>query len=92
MSPFDGDTYERNRDQGRLLPQLERVKLAMASGRWWTLPELAAAAEAPEASVSARIRDLRKAKFGGYEIEAEYLEAGLWRYRMVVEEQAELFR
>jgi len=36
-----------------------------------------------EASVSARLRDLRKAKFGAHTIERQRVSAGLFRYRMV---------
>jgi DNA-binding Lrp family transcriptional regulator len=38
----------------------------MVDGQWRTLAEIAEATGAPEASVSARLRDLRKRKFGGH--------------------------
>lgn len=81
---FDGETYERERDHDRLHAQLYRVKLVLLDGKWHTLAEIAARTGDPEASVSARIRDLRKAKFGGYEIEREYVSKGLWQYRMKI--------
>ena len=52
----------------------------MKSGEWFLLRGLAAATGAPEASASARIRDLKRF---GFKIEREYLKDGLWRYRMV---------
>jgi uncharacterized membrane protein len=51
-------------------------------GDWWTLAELARATGYPEASISARLRDLRKPKFGGYTVERQYVERGLFRYRV----------
>lgn len=79
---FDGDTYRHDRDHARLTGQLRRVADALADGRWWTLASLAAHTGDPEASVSARIRDLRKGKFGGYTVLAENVGAGRWRYRL----------
>jgi DNA-binding IclR family transcriptional regulator len=55
---------------------------ALQAGDWWTLRELSAATGAPEASVSARIRDLKKARFGSHKIESQYVRRGLWQYRM----------
>jgi hypothetical protein len=50
-------------------------------------------AKGPEGSVSARLRDLRKDKFGGFEVERkrDSIEKGLFLYRLVVEsEQQEM--
>jgi hypothetical protein len=82
--PFGGDTYDRERDKTRLFRQLGDVKRAVIDGKWHTLPELSALTGHPEASVSARLRDLRKDKFGGYTVVREYVSDGLWRYRMIV--------
>jgi hypothetical protein len=54
----------------------------MLPGGWWTLPQLAAATGYPEASISARIRDLRKPKFGGHTVERRHVSKGLWEYRL----------
>lgn len=80
---FDGATYRRDRDLARLTGQLRRVADALSDGRWWTLAALSSETRDPEASISARIRDLRKGKFGGWTVVAENLGAGLWRYRLV---------
>lgn len=82
---FDGRTYERKRDQGRLSRQLIAVRSILADGEWHTLDDLAARTGEPEASISARIRDLRKARFGGHTVERRYVERGLWEYRMVLD-------
>ena len=79
---FDGRTYVHERDGGRLASQHKRVLSALEAGGWWTLRELSLATGAPEASVSARIRDLKKARFGSHKIESQYVRRGLWQYRM----------
>ena len=80
---FDGETFDPQRDGPRLTGALEAVRDRMADGRWYTLRELAQAAGCSEAAASARLRDLRKAKFGGYTVEREHVGGGLWRYRLV---------
>ncbi len=87
LPDFDGATYDRPRDHARLGSQLQRVGRLMLDGRWRTLAEIADTTGAPEASVSARLRDLRKDKFGGHVLEAECVQAGLWRYRLVRDEE-----
>ena len=86
---FDGETYQAEHDHARLRTCLDRVRWAMTHprGEWWTLSELAQAAGASESGVSARIRDLRKGKHGGFVVESERLDGGLWRYRIVAGKQ-----
>ena len=67
--PFDGATYERAKDQRRLTTQLRRVLRFMRDGRYHTLRRISEALDYPEASVSARLRDLRKVKFGSWIVE-----------------------
>jgi hypothetical protein len=86
--PFDGETFDQERDGSRLTRQLSAVAFAMKDGRNHTLSELSKLCQAPEASVSARIRDLRKEKFGGYQISSEHVGRGLWHYRMESEQCA----
>lgn len=66
---FDGRTYDPALDHDRLARQLGRVYSLMIDGRWRTLDEIARELDDPPASISARLRDLRKPKFGGYEVE-----------------------
>lgn len=80
----DGSTYDHNRDGVRLHAQHHRVAVFMKDGLWHTLAEIAQATGDPEASISARLRDLRKPHFGAYIIQREYVERGLFRYRMLV--------
>lgn len=81
---FGGDTYKPPRDGDRLRAQLARVQGVMQDGAWRTLAQVAVATGDPEASVSARLRDLRKDKFGGHTVEREFVSKGLWRYRLTL--------
>jgi hypothetical protein len=81
---FDGSTYEPDRDHARLKGQLGRVYILMLDGRWRTLGEIAAAVAGSEAAVSARLRDLRKAKYGSHLIERRHHHRGLHSYRLVL--------
>ena len=84
MKPtFDGQTYDEKRDKVRLSTQLGRVLDVMKRGHWYTLQELSQRTLSPESSVSARLRDLRKPRFGGYEIQRESVARGLFKYRLV---------
>ena len=83
---FDGDTYEAEFDEKRLASQMGRVWLALQEGEWLTLSELATRVGAPEASVSARLRDLRKKRFGSHVIERRprgERKHGLFEYQLV---------
>lgn len=82
---FDGKTYDPKRDQIRLKGQMLRVYTQLKDGQWHTLRELSDKTGDPEASVSARIRDLRKERFGSHVIEHDRVDKGLWRYRMEME-------
>lgn len=54
---------------------------------WVTLGDLSALLGIPEASVSARLRDLRKPRFGGLQIDRQRApgRGGLWLYRLAGE-------
>ena len=82
---FDGSDYEHKRDGIRLTGQLERVFNVMRFGQWVSLQELAHKAKCPEASASAQLRNLRKERFGGFEIEKKYANNGLFLYRLKLE-------
>jgi hypothetical protein len=84
---FDGATYNHERDSSRLGDQMLAVYCLMKDGQPRTLAQIAAITSAPEASVSARLRDLRKPRFGGYQIDREYISRGLFRYRMAVQQE-----
>jgi hypothetical protein len=81
---FGGKTFDEGLDGNRLRKQLSAVWAFMFDGQWHTLKELSRAVGAPEASVSARLRDFRKDKFGGYTVERERIPLGngLHKYRI----------
>ncbi|MEH2525831.1 MULTISPECIES: hypothetical protein [unclassified Bradyrhizobium] len=80
---FDGSTYHPGADYVRLNGQLQRVAALMEDGRFRTLREIADEAGGTEASVSARLRDFRKPKYGAREVQRERVAGGLYRYRLV---------
>lgn len=53
-----GSTYVHTFDFDRLNAQASRVFHVMKDGKWRTLAEIAAVTGDPEASISARLRDL----------------------------------
>lgn len=95
---FDGITYDPALDRERLAPQLRAVfdvlwayeRVTTAGGQWLTLAELSRLVEfdidrkVPEASISARLRDLRKPRNGGWQIERRRRgeTGGTWEYRL----------
>jgi hypothetical protein len=80
---FDGATYDRAQDHARLTNQLALVRdYMLRHGEWRTLREIHAATGAPEASISARLRDLRHLKHGAFTMESRRRSKGLWEYRV----------
>ena len=82
---FGGKTFDLDLDGDRLSSQLKKVFWALQDGRWKMLSTLAEETSSPEASVSARLRDMRKPRFGGHTIESRRCGiGGLWEYRMII--------
>ena len=79
---FKGATFDNDRDGPRLGQQLTDVREFMRNGAWWTLDEITIATGHPQASVSARLRDLRRSENGGYIVERQYVARGLHKYRV----------
>jgi len=84
-SLFDGPTTETDGEAqtSRLGRQLVRVYDVLKDGKWHTLAEIADTTGAPEASIAARVRDLRKPRFGGFGIQREHTTHGLHYYRLI---------
>jgi len=92
MAHFDGETYDPALDEDRLTRLLGRVWALMIDGRWRTLAEIQRAAGGTEASVSARLRDLRKDRFGAYKVRRRRRgpgKSGLWEYYLSPERPVE---
>lgn len=79
---FAGADYQPERDRDRLAGQIRRVFDLMADGNWRTLNAIAAFTGDPPPSVSAQLRHLRKAKFGGHRVDRRHVGHGLYEYRL----------
>lgn len=81
-----GDTFDPAVDTLRLNRQMRAVYNVVRGGDWWTLGAIAAATGSPEASVSARLRDFRKPRYGGHTVDRVRVNppsGGHWQYRLV---------
>ena len=59
----------------------------MCDGKWRTLQQISQVTGDPEASVSAQLRHFRKPRFGAHTIEREYVNRGLYLYRLIINEE-----
>lgn len=87
---FDGATYDADADFDRLGAQCRRVFELMKDGRWRTLDEIGDITGYQPQSVSARLRDFRKPRFGEHAVERRsrgVRQRGLFEYRLVVNQQ-----
>jgi hypothetical protein len=85
MTRFDGNTFESPLDAERLETLLDRVRNLMEDGRWRTYAEIRAVTGGSEGGIGARLRDLRKPRFGNRIVEHRRRgepEEGLWEYRL----------
>jgi len=85
---FSGATYDPELDLERLNAQQARIFMVVQDGRWRTLREIANLTDDPEASVSARLRDFRKEKYGKHQVEKRRRgdpKSGLFEYRLVLD-------
>lgn len=89
MVRISGAAYEPAVDEDRLKGQMMKVFDALAVGGWWTVEEISSLIDdvwgehAPEASVSAQIRNLRKRGNGGYRIAGRYRKGlRIYEYRL----------
>lgn len=78
---FDGASYSPELDATRLITQFTRVRALMLDGKWRTLSEIHREVGGSEAGISARLRDLRKARNGGWNVERID-----WRWTLAVQD------
>jgi len=78
---FDGNNYFID-DKERLTRQCKRVFDLMKDGKWRTLEQISLINNDPLTSISARLRDLRKPKFGNFVVNKRLVEKGLWEYQL----------
>jgi len=87
---FDGVTFSPQKDSARLSRQLEAVLAVMRDGKWRTFAEIGVemaergTPAASEAGISARLRDLRKVRFGGHRVDRRRRDGGLHEYRVEI--------
>jgi len=81
---FEGKTIVPERDAARLRRQYDRVFAVMSDGQPHTLAEISKRTGDGEASVSARLRDMRRVKFGSNDIRTTHVADGLHQYRLVL--------
>lgn len=81
---FDGKTFYPAIDGVRLTTQLTAVFDFMSDGMWRTLKQISSEVGSPESSISARLRDLRKPRFGQYTVDRRRMSegAGTYEYRI----------
>ena len=78
---FDGaDVTEA--DTPRLGKQLEDILDLMSDGEWRTVAEIADLTGHPENSISAQVRNARKARFGGRALPGRYRSRHLYEYKL----------
>lgn len=86
MAIFNG-AESTTSDNKRLMSQLERVFNLMSDSKYRTLKEISKAVHAPEASVSATLRCLRRVKFGSHAVNRRARgdrKNGLYEYQLVL--------
>jgi hypothetical protein len=84
MSTF-GPSFDDRLDGSRLMDQMKRIlnlMLAMSKeDKWVTLEDIEMVLDYPQASISAQLRHLRKARFGGYQVLKRRV-FGHWEYQI----------
>ena len=83
---FDGPAYSESLDQERLTGQILIIFDLMKDGKFRTLYEIEEKTGYDQASISAQLRNLRKARFGSHRIDKRRVIGGLWEYRLLVTE------
>lgn len=81
---FGGTTFEEKIDGDRLRGQLRIVFDMMKDGRWRTPEEMEKITGFRWASINARLRDLRKARFGGFTVNRKRVAGGQFAYQLIV--------
>lgn len=79
----DGATFDAAADLPRLNRQAWAVWLVVRDSAWRSLAEIALASQELDASVSARLRDFRKDRFGAHVVERRRRSGGVHEYRVL---------
>ena len=83
---FSGGTYDETLDRDRLTTQYNKCFDLMLDGQWHTLKELVAYSNGTEQAVSARVRDMRKVRFGGHTVDRRRVagKRGIYEYKLTL--------
>ncbi len=85
----DGDTYQAELDFNRLNNQAEEIFEIMSDSKLRTLADIAYSTGYGEASVSARLRDFRKEKFGSHTVNRFRDIKGKFLYQLIINTDSE---
>ena len=81
---FDGETYDKDKDQVRLSRQIDIVQHFLEGNDYVTLDEISSATGIKNmSSISARIGDLRKDRHGNRVVDRKYISDGLYSYKLM---------
>ena len=86
QATIQGSNFDERLDRERLTGQLKAIYEFMKDGRFKTLSEISGATLAPESSVSAQLRNMRKKPYY-FTVEKQRRgepTQGLWEYRLSV--------
>lgn len=84
---FAGSDYDHTKDSARLTGQIKRIVCVMKDEAWRTLAEIEELTQAPQASISAQLRHLRKERFGNNEVNKRNRgdrATGLFEYQLIM--------
>lgn len=84
---FDGSDIDSEKDNLRLAGQLKVIYDLVKDGKYRTLREIEDQTNYPQSSISAQLRNLRKERYGSFNIEKRSRgdrENGLFEYRIVI--------
>lgn len=84
---FQGSDYKAELDEIRLSGQILRIFDLMKDGRWRSLREIAYKTLDGEASISAQLRNMRKAQFGSHIVlrrRRGMADRGLFEYQLII--------
>ena len=85
MSNTYGPAYNESIDGKRIARQMDIIRDYMMDSGWRTLAEIEKATGQPQASISAQLRHLRHARFGGHIVDKQRRgDSGLWEYMVFV--------
>lgn len=79
-----GPLFDWAIDHSRLERQMDKIRIHMLAAGWRSLGEIEQATGYPQASISAQLRHLKKAQFGGHRLEKRRRQdrGGTWEYRL----------